>query len=87
MCIPKSQVVTHTVIDELHGLSERVAMRVRPTGCALAAPPLIDGSHIVADIGAEKGTISLDAKWRPLQARVGPRTELHANVKEISSLD
>ena len=43
----------------------------RPTGCALAAPPPIGGHHIVADTGAEKGTISLDAKRRPLQARVG----------------
>jgi hypothetical protein len=42
-----------------------------PTGCALAAPPPIDGYHIVADTSAEKGTISLDAKRRPLQARVG----------------
>ncbi len=42
-----------------------------PTGCALAAPPPIDGNHIVADTDAEKGTISLDAKRRPLQARVG----------------
>ena len=24
-----------------------------PTGCALAAPPPIDGNHIVADTGAE----------------------------------
>ena len=43
----------------------------RPTGCALAAPPLIDGGHIVAETSAEKRTISLDAKRRPLQARVG----------------
>ena len=42
-----------------------------PTGCALAAPPLIDGCTIVADTGAEKRPISLDAKRRPLQARVG----------------
>ena len=41
------------------------------TGGALAAPPPIDGCTIVADTGAEKGTISLDAKRRPLQARVG----------------
>ena len=43
-----------------------------PTGCALAAPPRIDGNDIVADTGAEKRTISLDAQRRPLQARVGP---------------
>ena len=42
----------------------------RPTSCALAAPPLIDGNDIVADTSAEKGTISLDAQRRPLQARV-----------------
>ena len=46
---------------------------MRPTGCALAAPPLIDRNHIVADTGAEKGTIWLDAKRRPLQARVSPQ--------------
>ncbi len=33
-----------------------------------AAP--IDGKSIVADTGAKKRTISLDAKRRPLQARV-----------------
>ena len=43
----------------------------RPTGCALAAPPLIDGNHIVAETDAKKRTISHDAKRRPLQARVG----------------
>ena len=42
-----------------------------PTGCALAAPPPIDGCHIVTETGAEKRTISHDAKRRPLQARVG----------------
>ena len=42
-----------------------------PTGCALAAPPPIDGKDIVAETGAEKRTISHDAKRRPLQARVG----------------
>ena len=42
-----------------------------PTACALAAPPLIDRTSIVADTGTEKGTISLDAKRRPLHARVG----------------
>ena len=44
------------------------------TGCALAAPPPIDGNHIVAETGAEKRPISLDAKRRPLQARVGRAT-------------
>ena len=34
-----------------------------------AAP--IDGCHIVAETDAEKRPISLDAKRRPLQARVG----------------
>ena len=33
-----------------------------------AAP--IDGNTIVAETGAEKGTISLDAKWRPLQQTI-----------------
>jgi hypothetical protein len=42
-----------------------------PTVCALAAPPPIDGNDIVAETSAEKRTISLDAKRRPLQARVG----------------
>jgi hypothetical protein len=42
------------------------------TVCALAAPPPIDGNDIVAETSAEKRTISLDAKRRPLQARVGP---------------
>ena len=42
----------------------------RTTGCALAALPPINGKDIVADTGAEKGTISHDAKRRPLQARV-----------------
>ncbi len=51
-------------------LAQRMMGR-RPTGCALAAPPLIDGCHIVAESGAEKRTILLDAKRRPLQARVG----------------
>ena len=49
----------------------------RPTGCALAAPPPIDGSTIVADTGAEKRPISLDAKRRPLQARVGLEHDTH----------
>ncbi len=44
---------------------------LHPTGCALAAPPPINGCHIVPETGAEKRTISLDAKRRPLQARVG----------------
>ena len=48
----------------------------RPTVCALAAPPPIDGKHIVAEPDAEKRMISLDAKRRPLQARVGPIVEL-----------
>jgi len=47
-------------------------MNDRRTGCALAAPPPIDGNHIVAETGAEKRPILLDAKRRPLQARVGP---------------
>ncbi len=42
-----------------------------PTGCALAAPPPIDGKDTVAETGAEKRPILLDAKRRPLQARVG----------------
>ena len=45
--------------------------RQGPTACALAAPPPINGKDIVADTDAEKGMISLDAKRRPLQARVG----------------
>ena len=52
------------------------ASSARPTGCALAAAPPIDGKHIVAESDAEKGTILLDAKRRPLQARVG-RMRLH----------
>ena len=43
----------------------------RRTACALAAPPPIDSKSIVADVGAEKSPILLDAKRRPLQARVG----------------
>ena len=50
----------------------RCLIERRLTGCALAAPPLINGNIIVADTDAEKRTISLDAKRRPLQARVGP---------------
>ena len=53
------------------GDRDKFSPKTRPTGCALAAPPPIKGSHIVADIDAEKRTISLDAKRRPLQARVG----------------
>ena len=56
-----------------------------PTGCALAAPPPIDGNHIVADTDAEKGTISLDAKRRPLQARVG-RARLFADHCVLASI-
>ncbi len=41
------------------------------TGCALAAPPPIDGCPIVVETDAEKRTILLDAERRPLQARVG----------------
>ena len=48
----------------------------RPTDCALAAPPPIDGNHSGADTGAEKGTISLDAQRRPLHARVGRLFEI-----------
>ena len=68
---------TETVIHLLHtiassGCADEVALAdCRPTGCALAAPPPIDGNNIVADTGAEKRPISLDAKRRPLQARVG----------------
>ena len=43
-----------------------------PTGCALAAPPPIDGKHSGVDTDAEKRTISVDAQRRPLHARVGP---------------
>ncbi len=42
-----------------------------PNGLRFSGAAPIDGCHIVAETGAEKGTISLDAKWRPLQARVG----------------
>ncbi|KPV53565.1 hypothetical protein SE17_08930 [Kouleothrix aurantiaca] len=54
-------------------------MEIRPTGCALAAPPPINGNTIVAETDAEKGTISLDAKRRPLQARVSPRRYCHGS--------
>ena len=50
------------------------------TGCALAAPPPIDGDTIVAETGAEKRTILLDAKRRPLQARVGRSRALSLQV-------
>ncbi|KPV51258.1 hypothetical protein SE17_22250 [Kouleothrix aurantiaca] len=42
-----------------------------PNGLRFSGAAAINGNHIVAEIGAEKRTISLDAKRRPLQARVG----------------
>jgi hypothetical protein len=60
------------VIEKRCGIqSEKRLFDAGPTGCALAAPLLINGNHIVAETGAEKRTISLDEKRRPLQARVG----------------
>ena len=54
------------------------ALSSRRTGCALAAPPPIDGKHIVAETGAKKRTILLDAKRRPLQARVRRRAVIES---------
>ena len=42
-----------------------------PNGLRFSGAAPVDGEIIVADTGAEKCTISLDAKRRPLQARVG----------------
>ena len=53
----------------------------RPTGCALAAPPPINGKHIVAETGAEKRPISLDAKRRPLQARVRLQSQFNFHLQ------
>ena len=58
-------------------------MGCRPTGCALAAPPPVDGNHIVADTDAKKRTILLDAKRRPLQARVGRRAVMSLGLDSI----
>ena len=60
-------------VEDLHlqAFNKMLANNAGPTGCALAAPPPIDGNDIVAETEAEKRTISLDAKRRPLQARVG----------------
>ena len=62
-------------------LCEMVVMERCPTGCALAAPPPIDGKDIVAEIDVEKRPILLDAKRRPLQARVGPQ-RVHIDFDE-----
>jgi hypothetical protein len=43
-----------------------------------AAP--INGNSIVAETGAEKRPISLDAKRRPLQARVGQIISKENNI-------
>jgi hypothetical protein len=63
--------ISRLIVARLGALLGDGVDSVRPTPCALAAPPPIDGNHIVAETGVEKGTISLDAKRRPLQARVG----------------
>ena len=42
-----------------------------PNELRFSGAALINGNTIVAETGAEKRTILLDAKRRPLQARVG----------------
>ena len=54
--------------EPLLNVAQRTA---RLTRGALAAPLLINGCHVVAETGAEKGTIAHDAERRPLHARVG----------------
>jgi hypothetical protein len=43
---------------------------MRPNGLRFSGAAPVDGEIIVAETGAEKRTILLDAKRRPLQARV-----------------
>ncbi len=57
-------------------------MGTGPTACPSAAPPLFDGNTVVADTGAEKRTISLDAKRRRLHGLVSLQFTRRSFLKE-----
>ena len=61
--------------DYRHGSVVGAASLCHPTGCALAAPPLIDCNVIVADPGAQNQGDLVRRKRRRLHARVGPASE------------